>query len=232
MKKLLLIVFVVCTTFTLSSAQDKYLSISLGYTNPLGDFAKSELVDESSGFAKSGYNFSFEMMLFINDFVGFGANLRFNNCKYDSELFNLLLDDLFQDQFDSIQLSSGNYNLHNFLFGPYVKKDIGDFVSIYAKTFIGVMTTYRPDQKLDYRTTQLAPSQTLETTGELSGSFAYNFGAGVLFKFNKKLGINISADYIAGNPKFEDFDYSELTIVKKKQSISYFNYNAGLLLTF
>lgn len=232
MKKSALIIYIICYALTISQAQEKYLSISLGYTNPIGDFANTELIDESSGFAINGYNFSFEMMLYINDFVGFGANLRFNKCNFDSDLFNVLLTEQSQEMVDSIGLTSGNYNLHNFLFGPYIKVNIGDFISVYAKTFIGVMTTYRPNQILEYRLPQSELLQTLETVEEFSGSFAHNFGVGVLVKFNGKLGLNISADYIAGNPKYEDFDYSELVVIEKQRPISYLNYNAGLLLTF
>ena len=93
------------------------------------------------------------------------------------------------------------------------------------------MSTYRPDQKLVYRLFG-QNMVTKETTGKYTGSFAYNFGAGIMFKFSSRIGLNISSDYIAGNPKFETLNFKKLEIETIKQPIAYLNYNAGLLLTF
>jgi hypothetical protein len=151
MKKLTTLLLFVSIGACLCTAQEKYLSITGGYTLPRGNFSKSDLSNPESGYAQNGYNFSFEMTLFLNDFFGFGANLRFNNCNFNSYLFNKTLKEKFVDKVDTISLSSGNYNLHNFLVGPYIKLDIGDYITIYGKTFIGVISTYRPNQKLVYQ---------------------------------------------------------------------------------
>lgn len=230
MKKILIIV-VAFFFLNAGLAQEKYLSISGGYTIPLGDFSSSDINSKQSGFANNGYNFSFEMTFFFSDFVGLGANLRFNNVSFNSQLFNDLLIEKFQGQLESISLTSGNYNLHNFLIGPYIKFDAGDYFSLYGKAFLGVMTTFRPNQSLNYKL-PLENSQSIETVGKYSGSFAYNLGAGAFVKFNRKLGLRLSADYIAGNPKYEDFDFDNLEVIEKKQAVAYMNYNAGLMLTF
>ena len=232
MKKIIAILFIVSALYANNFAQDKYLSISGGYTNTLGVFAQSDFNDQESGYAKNGYNFSFESMFFFNDFWGLGANLRFNNAGFDSDVFNKYLKDNFlNSELDSINLISGNYTLHNFLFGPYVKTNIGGYLSLYAKVFIGVMSSYRPNQTLVYKR-PYENVQTLETVGQYTGSFAYNFGVGALIKFSSRLGINLSADYIAGKPKFDSFDFQLLEVIERKQPIAYLNYNAGLLVTF
>ncbi len=231
MKKLSALLLITILGISLSHAQEKYLSVTGGYTVPVGNFAESDLNNKESGYAQNGYNFSFEMSYYFSDFIGIGADLRFNNCNFNSGFFNGLLKERFKNEVDTIGLSSGNYNLHNFLIGPILKVNIGDYVSIYGKTFIGVMSAYRPSQTLVYQ----FYGQTLvskSTIGKYTGTFAYNFGAGALFKLSSRFGLNLSADYIAGNPTFETYDYKTLENVKNKQAIAYFNYNAGVLLTF
>jgi hypothetical protein len=232
MKKLSSLLLVISLGFSICNAQEKYLSITGGYTAPIGNFAESDLSNSESGYAQNGYNFSFEMSFYFNDYFGLGANLRFNNCDFNSGLFNELLKEKFANEVDTINLTSGNYNLHNFLFGPYVKVDLGDYVAIYAKTFFGVMSSYRPDQTLDYRYIDETDLTTKSITGKYTGSFAYNFGAGALFKISSRFGLNISADYIAGNPTFQSYNTENFEFADRKQQIAYFNYNAGVLLTF
>jgi hypothetical protein len=231
MKKLSLLLLIFALGVLLSHAQEKYLSITGGYTVPVGNFAESDLNNSESGYAQKGYNFSFEMSFYFNDFFGVGANLRFSSCNFNSKFFNDKLKERFKNDVDTINLTSSNYHLQNFLFGPYFKLDIGEYVAIYGKTFIGVMSTYRPNQIIVYRPYGEAMI-TKETLGKYTGSFAYNFGAGALFKLNSRLGLNVTADYIAGNPTFETYNFKTLETVKKKQPIAYFNYNAGVLLTF
>ncbi len=231
MKKLSSIIIILIFGISLVHAQEKYLSITGGYTIPVGNFGESDTSNTESGYAQKGYNFNFEMSFYFNDILGLGADLRFNNCNFNSAIFNDLLEERFKNEVDTINLTSGNYNLHNFLIGPIIKVNLGEKISIYGKVFIGVLSAYRPSQTLVYRFYGQELT-TKATIGKYTGAFAYNFGAGVMFKLTNRFGLNISADYIAGNPTFETYDYRTLDYVQKKQEIAYLNYNAGVLLTF
>jgi len=231
MKKLSALFILFLFGISIGHSQEKYLSITGGATIPVGNFGESDTSNTESGYAQKGYNFNFGMSFYFNDIIGLGADLRFNNCNFNSAVFNDMLEDRFKNQVDTINLSSGNYNLHNFLIGPIIKANFGEKISIYGKVYIGVLSAYRPSQTLVYQEygKELI---TKATIGKYTGAFAYNFGAGVMFKLTDRLGLNISADYIAGNPTFETYDYRTLDYVQKKQEIAYLNYNAGVLLTF
>jgi len=107
MKKLSTLLVIVAMGISLCNAQEKYLSITGGYTSPIGNYAETDFSNSESGYAQKGYNFSFEMSFYFNDYFGLGANLRFNNCNFNSSLFNELLKAKYDNEVDTINLSSG-----------------------------------------------------------------------------------------------------------------------------
>jgi len=230
MKKLSIVILILGFAVSMASAQERFVCISGGYTIPYGDFATSDAKNLNSGYALNGYNVGFDISYFISDYFGFGTNLRFSSCKPDVDFFNQLLNEKFGSQMDTINYSATDYNLHNFLLGPVIKADIGDYFAIYGKVFIGVMSTYKPIQTLEYKPIgeELISK---ETVGDYTGSFGYNFGVGVIVKFTSKIGLNISADYIAGKPIFEKYNLETLEIIEVKQPISFYNLNAGIILS-
>jgi len=228
MKKILMIILILGFAVSMSNAQERYISLTGGYTIPLGDFATSDINNINSGYALNGYNAGFEISYFISDYIGFGANLRFNSCKPDVDFFNKLLTEQFGNEMESINYSATDYNLHNFLVGPVIKADIGDFFAIYGKAFIGVMSTYKPIQTLEYKPIG-QELVTKVTVGDYTGSFGYNFGAGVIVKFTSRIGLNISVDYIAGKPTLEKYNLETFEIVELNQPVSYINLNAGII---
>ncbi|MFN8255127.1 MAG: outer membrane beta-barrel protein [Bacteroidales bacterium] len=213
------------------NAQDKYLGLTGGITNPTGSFSGTEFNNSESGYAQNGYNFSLDMAFYFNDYVGLGANLRFSNCEFDSEVFNNALEERFMNEMDTISFSSSKYNLQNFLIGPYGKINLGDYLSIYGKTFIGVLTTFWPTHQLVYREYG-GELVTEESLPKYHASFAYNLGAGVLLKLNERLGFNLSADYISGKPSLEFVNPETLEITAVKKPVQFLDYNFGIVLLF
>jgi len=229
-KSLLFIIFLFITNHTLQ-AQDKYIILSGGLTKPLSDFADSNFDNPDAGFATNGYNFGFELANFLSPWFGFGGSFKFNNSGFDSQKFNDFIDQDYGDQYDTIHLASGDYNLHNFLAGPYGKIGIGSHISVLGKVFIGVLSTFRPDQSLVYRNFGDTEDSGLYSQGKLTGAFAWNFGAGIFVKVSDNFGIIALADYIGANPKFDVFDYQTIQIVKETQPVRYVNINLGIALT-
>ncbi|MEN8119649.1 MAG: hypothetical protein ABFS35_04860 [Bacteroidota bacterium] len=229
-KSLLFIIFLFITNITLQ-AQDKYIILSGGLTKPLSDFAYSNFDNPDAGFATNGYNFGFELANFLNPWFGLGGSFKFNNSGFNSQKFNDFIDQEYGTEFDTIHLTSGEYNLHNFLVGPYGKINIGGHISILGKAFIGVLSTFRPDQSLVYKRYGDIENSSLYSEGKLTGAFAWNFGGGILVKVSDSFGIIALADYIGANPKFDVFDYQEIAIVKEMQPVRYLNINLGIALT-
>lgn len=229
-KSLSFIILLIITNLTLK-AQDRYIIVSGGITKPIADFADSNFDNSDAGFATNGYNFGFELGHFFNPWFGLGGSFKFNNSGFNSQKFNDFIDQNFGNQYDTIYLASGDYNLHNFLAGPYGKINIGNHLSVFGKVFIGVLSTFRPDQSLVYRNFGDTENSSLSSQGKLTGSFAWNFGAGVLVKVSDRFGIIALADYIGANPKFDEFDYQAIEIIKKIQPVRYVNINLGIALS-
>lgn len=229
-KTLLFIIFLILTQLSING-QDKYLIINGGLTKPLSDFASSNFDNPDAGFATNGYNFGFELANFFSPWFGFGGSFKFNNAGFNSQVYNDALNERFQNKFDTIYISSGDYNLHNFLAGPYGKISMGDHLSIFGKAFIGVLSTFRPDQSLVYRNFGDTENSGLYSQGKLTGAFAWNFGAGFFIKVSDSFSIIAVADYIAANPNFDVFDYENIQIVKEMQPVRYVNFNIGIALS-
>ncbi len=230
-KKLSTLLLIIGFTFFVCKAQESYLTIGGGYAVPQGVFASNDLENEEAGFAQTGSHFNLEMAYYLNNNFGFGAILRFNNLGHDEEAYNSALSARFKDELDSINLASGDYTLQNFLIGPSGKINIGNFLSVYGKAYIGVLTTFRPPLVLVYRPygQELI---TKETIGKYRASFSYHFGLGAILKISERFGINLSADYTAGNPTFQVYNPLTLEDVERKQPVAFIDYNAGLVLRF
>jgi len=229
-KTLLFIIFLIFTQLTIIG-QEKYIILSGGLTKPLSDFSDNQFENSDAGFATNGYNFGFELGHFFNPWFGLGGSFKFNNSGFDSQRFNNFIDQNYGNQFDTIYLASGDYNLHNFLAGPYGKINIGNNLSVFGKVFIGVLSTFRPDQTLVYRNFGDTEDSNLFSEGKLAGSFAWNFGAGILIKVSDSFGIITLVDYIGANPKFDRFDYQAIKVIKVKQPVRYLNLNLGIALS-
>ena len=212
-------------------AQEQFIIINGGITKPVSDFAESNYGNPDAGFATSGYNIGFEIAHFFNPWVGIGGSFKFNNSGFDNQRFNDYLDLNYGSKLDTISLNSGEYNLHNFLAGPYAKIDLGSRVSFFGKAFIGVLSTFRPDQHLLYRNFGDLEDTNLYLQGKLTGAFAWNFGAGMLIKLSDSFGITATADYIGANPKFDVFNYETFVPEKVEQPVRYVNLNVGIALT-
>jgi len=230
MRKSLLIIILLVIGSLGVNAQEKFLIINGGLTKPLSDFASSNFDNSDAGFATNGYNFGFELANFFSPWFGLGGSFKFNNAGFNSQVYNDALNDRYKNELDTIYLSSGDYSLHNFLAGPYGKIDMGDHLSIFAKTFIGVMSSFRPDQALVYRYYGDLEDSKLFSQGKLTGAFAWNFGVGFIMKISDSFSILAMADYIAANPKFDVYDYEKIEIVKEIQAVRYVNYNIGIAL--
>jgi len=231
MKKTISIIILLLFVNIALKAQERYIIINGGITKPVSDFATNDFGNPDAGYATNGYNIGFEIAHFFNPWFGIGGSFKFNNSGFNNQKFNEYLDWNYGSKLDTIYISSGEYNLHNFLVGPYAKIDLGSRISFFGKTFIGVLSTFRPDQRLDYRNYGDLENTTIYLEGKLTGAFAWNFGAGMLVKLSDSFGITATADYIGANPKFDSFDYDTFEPFKDEQAVRYVNLNIGIALT-
>ena len=227
MRKTILFAILLITIQISTSAQNQFIILNGGITKPLSNFADNDFENTDAGFATNGFNFGFEMAHFFSPWFGLGGSFKFSNASFDSQKYNTALYEKFQNKLDTIHITSGDYNLQNFLFGPYGKVNFGDYFSLFGNAFIGVLSTYRPDQTLNYKEYG-GETQYLFAPGKLAAAFAWNFSAGFIVKFSDSFGIIAKADYIAANPQFDVFDYQNVQIVKETQSVRYVNYNIGI----
>lgn len=211
------------------NAQTNYIIINSGITKPVGHFADNSLDNIDAGFATIGYNLGFEAGIFFNPWVGIGGAFKFSNAGFDNALINERLNLRYGNIYDTISLSSGKYNMQNFLIGPYGKLEITNHVFIMGKFFIGVLSIFRADQILKW-TAYGQEEKTLYQEGKLSYAFAWNLGGGVHVRIGNRIGLAFMTDYINSKPEFEEFNYDDLKTFSEKQPIAYVNYTIGISL--
>ena len=230
--KIIIILLLIVGLFTDLYAQDNFLILSGGISHPKNDFALTNITNTDAAFATQGYNMGFEMSYYVNDYIGFGANIRFYKIGYDKNAYNLVLEDNFEGRFETIKLNTDDYySLQNFLFGPYIKYTFLDRISIYGKIFIGVMSSFKPNQLLEYNEAGLDLTE-IELEGKIVASFAISFGVGMVVKITDRVGLCVSTDYIFAKPKFDKVDLETLEFKEENQTILLNNYNVGLALAF
>ncbi len=229
MKNLLFVILLLIVGNINLNSQETYILLSGGLTKPVSDFADDNFDNENAGFATNGYNFGFELSNFFNPWFGVGGSFKFNNSGFDSQKYDNSLQQNYGNQYDTIGLNSGDYTLQNFLIGPYGKLDLGNHISIIGKLFIGILST-KPDQSLVYRNFGDLDNSYLLSEEKLKGAFTWNYGAGVLLKFNERMGVIVMVDYISANPKFDKFDYLTMELTQYKSPVKYLNLNIGIAL--
>ena len=220
-KQFIILLIAVIGTATMQAQDVSYnnsISINMGITNPLGDFAAQKL-DDKSGFAKTGFSYNISYARKINPYIAakFEYAMAINGVNTQP-----MADILVQ------QTSLPNWNVSS---DAWYQNNL----------MLGLEFTY-PQQKLDINFRIMSglmfsanPSQTFSSYGEdydfvvVAGSssniaFVTDFGFGFDFKINEAWAIGLNCDYIFATNSYDyttEYYFTDYTQYEYPTTVSY-----------
>ncbi len=196
---LVIVALTMLPLFVLSqSSKRQHIGLSIGPSITLSDFAKAELSDSTSGFAKTGISLNFTYAYRLNHNFGVMILGNYSSNKLDNVAYAKQLE-LANPGFLVAAESSQNWSSGGLFAGPFFRFPIGDYFSVDVRGLIGYFASYSPKATI-YATEADPPKKTYtyySETARASG-FGYLLGAGVKYRLNNYY-ITAFADYIGSD---------------------------------
>lgn len=204
MKKILLlaVIFLSLTTFSQSTRQ--YLGLSIGPSFPLSDFAKTDISDSTSGFAKTGVNFKFIYSYRITHNFGIQAHFVYNSNNLDIQALSNEASKEFPSYSFSTESKQG-WSTGGIYAGPFLRFPFTDKLSWEIRGLIGLSGGYSP--QFTIRGTNTETGEKTEYYREFSRTYGLGLSAGSGFKYRvKNYLVLLNADYY-----YSDLTFNEVT---------------------
>jgi len=182
-------------------AQQNYASISFGVSLPQGDYAATGDLS-SNGYANTGGAIKFDAGYFPVSYFGIGGSFSFgsNYAKRDSLVNDMIsyiennssgIPDIPDEA--EILYGSGFWNYINLHIGPHFSIRASQQLYFDIRFLCGLSIIRPPDQEL--RITYDG-NEIYTQTSHNSAAFGWTAGGGIRYKFNEKLALKLSADYV------------------------------------
>jgi len=236
MKLRLLFILLLATLILNAQSDRQYIGLAVGPSFPLNDFARMDLNDSTSGWAKTGVAFEFTYAYRLTNNLGLQGKIsyssnRFDNFRYEDALTSAYSRNPVDPDTSFSSESSKNWSSAGFLVGPYLRLPISTSISWDIKALAGMFSVSSPELILNG---SVNDGNKLEEYYRLNGrgyAFAYSLGTGLKYKvsnyyvllfvdyFESKLKINNIAGW-----DWNDEPYNESI----KQDVSYLSVTLGL----
>ncbi len=233
MKKILLLSLVVLASFNVYAQnfkKESSITIAVGPSFPIGEFANKNLYDNKAGlasvggFASIGYGYQFSKF--------FGAIASVTGRIHGVDKNALQTYTLPIGSGSSLSLKTSTWRFLRVMAGlsqsiPITKNEK---LSLEIKELIGIQFINSPEIQMVGFIPGIGSINTVEES-QSENSLAYGLGIGLNFKVDNKLKLKIFSDYQGGaRPKFT---YVDVTAVKQiHQETSVINVGLGLAIGF
>jgi hypothetical protein len=214
----------------------QYISLCAGPSFPLKDFAKMDLGDSTSGWAKTGVALEFTYAYRLTHNIGVQGKISYSSNKFDNFSYEDALTEVYSrnpenadTSFSSV--SSKNWSSGGFMAGPYIRFPFSESLSWDVKALIGLFGVSSPELIING---SIDNGEELKEYYRQSGrgyAFAYSLGTGFKYKLSSYY-IVFFVDYFESKLKINnvsgwDWD-SEPYNDSIKQDVSYLSVTLGL----
>ena len=212
-------------------SQRQFVGLSIGPSIPLGEFAKTDLSDSTSGWAKTGVMLDFTYAYRITHNFGVTAVISYSTNRFHSESYSNALELRHPDTAFSV-ISVSNWNGGGILVGPYLRFPFSERLSWDVRALFGFYGSTSPRVTInpyaDNGQTDLGTY-----IRQRASAFSYAFMVGTGFKYElTKYYLLLFADYTASSLKFQNgsgWDYNDQPYtISFKQDINYLSVTLGL----
>ncbi len=212
------------------SAQENYMALSFGLSNPIGDFSKTSSL-ASDGYAKTGFLADYSGAYYWANYIGLGGNIKFTQHTIDGdpaeeELINLLPESA---SASITEINIGFWYDVSFAIGPQFTYPVGPF-SFDVYLFPGFHVVHPPNMEIVGKSSSNYYSTVLSAQ-----KLRFGIESGVALRINitETTGIRIFGSYLQTNSKgtitSKDKEGNSTGSVDLKRKIQMLNTGIGII---
>ncbi len=230
MKKLIIYAILFLTPIALIS-QKQYAALAIGASIPLNDFAKTDIADSTSGWAKTGVMIEFTYAYRFTHNFGLMAIISYSGNKFNTTSYKNALEEQHPDTTFSV-ISGSNWSGGGILIGPYLRFPLGSRLSWDVRGLFGFYRCTSPQLTINPSTDD-GQTDLGSHIRQRASALSYAFIVGTGFKYElSKYYLLLFADYTTTSLSFNngsgwDFDDQPYKTTFK-QDISYVSVTFGL----
>ncbi len=202
-----IMVFVVFCFFIFTGfGQNGFMSLSMGTSVPVGDFAKSENLYKN-GFAGTNFVLNFDGAYFFTTYLGIGGTFSFgSNYGGGEDLQNPIAEEI-PSKFPELSIpfepeynfNLGQWNYVNLMAGPQILVPLNN-IGLDFKALGGLSFITSPVREV---TLQLTDGEFTSSQENRQLNFGFILGSGLRFGLGRSYGIRLSMDYFYSKTSLE-----------------------------
>ncbi len=213
-----------------ASAQDNYMALSFGLSNPIGDFSKTSSL-ASDGYAKTGFLADYSGAYYLTHHLALGGNIKFTqHTIHEDPAEEELLDLLPEDFTGSVtELNVGFWYDVSFAVGPQYTYQVGMF-KFDAYLFPGIHIVHPPSMEIVAKSNRTYYSTVISAQKLRLG---FETGVAARIDISETTGIRLFCSYLLTNSKgtitLKDDDENSTGSISLKRNIQMLNTGIGLI---
>ena len=199
MKKNLFLLLVILFNFLQGFSQNKSMvSISMGPSFAVGNFANKNPNNSTSGIATTGVVFDIHFTHLLNENLGIAAILRGQSNATDAKA----IEDEMKKMYPQVQWSvqSNYWGIGGLLFGGFGTWPLYNKCSFDAKFLIGIANATSPEITITGKSA--LSTEWVKQNSTPSNTFAFMPGVGLNVHPTNRISILLNLDYLLANPDF------------------------------
>lgn len=200
--------FVLILFFNAVSQNESFLGLCLGAALPQGEFATNNFQEPESGYANTGFLFTFDGTIFPDDYLGITATVSYasNNIdkkQYKDDLINDVLTRYpdFELEADSTSFDLGVWRYLNFHAGPAVTVSAGNF-NFDVRAMAGLSLAWAPDQAIQLEW-ENGDNFSRKVENKAVPTLGFTLGGGIRYTFNNSYVLRFITEYSNCKPTIE-----------------------------
>lgn len=202
MKRIIFLALIFSSFAVFSQSTRQYLGLSVGPSFPMSDFAKTNINDSASGFAKTGVNLKFTYAYRIAHNFGIQAQFVYNTNNLNLTAFNSEANKLLTN-YSFSTISKSPWSSGGLYAGPFVRFILAENLVWEIKGLIGLSGAYSPQFTING--TELTTGEKTQYYREFAKTFGFGLTAGTGFNYRiKNYLVLLNADYYYSNLTFKE----------------------------
>lgn len=248
MKKIIALYLLLLTPFIKGFAQDSeqkgFISVNLGLSAPVGNFASKVYNNNRAGYATLGFVRDYTFGYQIKPKLGLIAVLRNQangvDASSQAQGFENELRATYPTSSPSVTMQSDLYSFGGILVGTYGKLPISDKLSFEPRFLLGLSVPVLPTSTTETFSSGSRVSTYIQNE-TVTFALSYNIGTGIKYEIGKKYYFLMNLDFYAANPYFQNIEVTYFGHVTKEFEREYyyqqayfstFNMNTGFGIRF
>jgi hypothetical protein len=191
-------------------AQDEsFLGLCLGTAIPQGTFSGKDYQNKQSGYANTGFLFSFDAAWFPDDYLGVGATVTYASNNPDKKKYE---EDFMQDLLiryptlgeildENFVFDYGVWKYLNLYIGPNFTFPAGRF-NFDLRAMAGLTLAWEPSQTID-ATYQSGSTFSTKVEPKAVPTVGYSVGGGIRYAMKSGFVLRVMTEYANSKPTFE-----------------------------